>query len=62
MKQPRRSALVDLVMKDASEVEKAEATVHWFGFLRTLLKVAREEELRQRVDSRESGVDDRFAA
>jgi uncharacterized protein YbgA (DUF1722 family) len=62
MKQPRRSALIDLVMKDASEEEKAEATLHWFGFLRTLMKIAREEELHQMVDSRESGVDDRFAA
>ena len=60
MKPAPRSALVDLVMKDASEEEKAEATLHWFGFLRTLMKIAREEELRQGADSRESSEGDRF--
>lgn len=49
-------------MKDASEEEKAEATRHWFGFLRTLMRIAREEELRMQVDSRESGLDDRFGS
>jgi len=61
MKPARRSALVDLVMKDASEEEKAEATRHWFGFLRALMRIAREEELRKQVDSRESGEDGRFS-
>lgn len=43
----RRSALVDLVMKDAAEEERIEATRHWFGFLETLLKIAREIELKE---------------
>lgn len=61
MKVPLRSALVDLVMKDATEEERAAATQRWFGFLQALLRIVEEEE-RRKADSRESGGNDRFAA
>lgn len=60
MKPARRSALVDLVMKDASEEEKAEATRHWYDFLQALLSIIDEDERRRRADSRESGEGGRF--
>ena len=38
-KQPPRSALVDLVMKDATEDEKAEATHYWYEYLGVLADI-----------------------
>jgi len=59
MKSPHRSALVDLVMPEASEKERAEATRRWFGFLGTLVRIVEDRE-RDLGDSRESEGDDRF--
>ena len=61
MKLPDHSALVDLVMPEASEEERAEATRRWFGFLQTLMRIVEDRERAER-DSRESGGGDRFAA
>lgn len=61
MKFPDRSALVDLVMPEASEEERAEATRRWFGFLQTLVRIV-EDRGREERDSRESEADDRFGA
>jgi hypothetical protein len=60
MKPARRSALVDLVMKDASEQEKAEATHYWYEFLAVLADItARRAKER---DSRKSEVDGRVGS
>ena len=59
MKSPQRSALVDLVMPEASEEERAEATRRWFGFLQTLVRIVEDRE-RTLGDSHESEGDDRF--
>lgn len=61
MSKPRSSALVDLVMADATPEERAEATRHWFGFLLTLLWIVEEQD-RAAPDSRESEGGDRFGA
>lgn len=61
MKSPRRSALVDLVMPEASEEERAEATRRWFGFLQTLVRIVEDRE-RDLGDSHESKAGDRFGA
>jgi hypothetical protein len=51
MKEQQRSALVELVMPEASEEEKEEASRHWFSFLETLGKIVDEEERqKQRSD------------
>lgn len=59
MKYPSRSALVDLVMPEASEEERAESTRRWFGFLGTLVRIVEDRE-RAIGDSRESEGGDRF--
>lgn len=61
MKLPDRSALVDLVMPEAAEEVRIEATRRWFGFLQTLVRIVEDRERTER-DSRESGGGDRFAA
>jgi hypothetical protein len=60
MKPAPRSALVDLVMKNASEEEKAEAAHHWFEFLNVLEDIA-DRRIRE-GDSHESEEGDRFTA
>lgn len=60
MKPARRSALVDLVMKDASEQEKAEAAHYWYEFLGVLADIAARR--AQERDSRELGGDGRFGS
>lgn len=60
MKLPDRSALVDLVMPDASEEERIEATRRWFGFLQVLVRIVEDRE-REELDSRESEENGRFA-
>jgi hypothetical protein len=49
--QPPRSAFVDLVMKDASEAEKAEAASNWFAFLNVLADIA-----KRRAEKRDTGT------
>lgn len=44
---PEKSALVELVMKDATEAERREATRHWFDFLGALLKIVDEDERKK---------------
>ena len=44
MNYPKRSALVDLVMENATEEERREATIHWYGFLNTLIKIVEDRE------------------
>lgn len=58
MKLPTHSALVDLVIPEASDEERADATQHWFALLSVLVRIVDKEE-RKRHDSRESDADAR---
>lgn len=49
MEYPKRSALVDLVMEDENEEEKAEAIERWFRLLVILVRIADENEEKRRL-------------
>lgn len=40
MKEDRRSAFIALIMPDASDAERTEATANWFEFLGVLADIA----------------------
>jgi hypothetical protein len=49
---PLRSTVIDRLMPDASEEEKAEAAHYWFEYLKVLAAIAarRMEERKQKSD------------
>ena len=60
MKDELRSDFVDLVMPNASEAERTDATRRWFNVLSILIRMA-ENHSCPRCDSRESDAGGRVA-
>lgn len=50
-KEKLRSVLVDHVMKDVSEEEKADASERWFNFLGILIRIVDREDLSEETMS-----------
>lgn len=52
-KETLRSAYVDLVMKDATEEEKADASARWFRVLKILIEIAKERDAQEAMPAAE---------
>lgn len=60
MREEFRSEFIDLLMPNASEAERIDATRRWFNVLSILIRMA-ENHSCPRCDSHESQADDRVA-
>ena len=55
---PKKSAFIDLVMKDDTEAERQEATRHWVDFLEAIIKIVDEDERQKPQHKTSTPIDE----